>query len=174
MPAGAGVSVDFTFAHPQATKATSRNATLAPKCEKKLRFFAVRRKFINSYPPGMLVAASQKCVFIPLTRTQYVFRTAAGSSNRRAQGLTSHKNNWKAHSSKYWKEPSPQEPPVHNLRTKVRIRCPSVSPLGVAAGNTTGTAGFVIGAAGPTCELLPPGRSGAAAFTAIRSPSTLP
>jgi hypothetical protein len=123
MLAGGGVSVDFTFAHPHTAKAASRNAAFAEKYDKKLRFCDVRRKFINSYPPGILIASLTEMLFVFLfKRTRQVFRTAAGSSNRRVQGLTFYKNRRKAHASKYWKEPSSQVPPGHNLRTKVRIR----------------------------------------------------
>jgi hypothetical protein len=166
MPAGGGGSVDFTFAHPHAAKTASRNAAFAAKFDKKLRSCDLRRKFINSYPPGMLVASLTKMLFVFLFRTRHVFRTAAGSSNRRVQGLTCYKNSRKAHVSKYWKEPSSQVPPGHNLRTKVRMRCPSVSLLGAA--------GFVIGAVGAVCGLLPRGRPGAGVLTATKSPSTLP
>ena len=105
---GGGVSVDLTFAHPHAAKATSSNAALAPKFDKKLRFCAVRRKFINSYPPGHGDSCFTEMLFLFLfKRTRYVLRTAAGSSNRRVQGLTFYKDKRKAHMSKYRKKPSP-------------------------------------------------------------------
>jgi hypothetical protein len=50
--AGGGVSVDFTFAHPHAVKAISRNAAVDAKFVQKLRLCAKWRKFMYFYLPG--------------------------------------------------------------------------------------------------------------------------
>src|SRR5450432_3912268 len=106
MPGG-GATVDFTFAHPHAVKATSRKAAIDEKFVQKLRFCGKWRKFMYFYLPGQADSYFSRMLFGYLSKdTRNAFRTAAGSSNSRLQGLTFPKNRRKLRSSKYWKEPS--------------------------------------------------------------------
>lgn len=62
------MTFDFTFAHPHAVKPISRNAAIEENFEEKLRFCAMRRKFMYSYPPGKLIDAFTKCWFCSLSK----------------------------------------------------------------------------------------------------------